>query len=42
MGSSASKSRTVTIDNDAPAGIIDVSEDVVSRLKTGLVRGERN
>lgn len=42
MGSGGSKSRTVTIDNDTPAGIIDVSEDVVSRLKSGLVKGEEN
>lgn len=41
MGSQSSKTRTVSFDNDTPSGIIDVSEDVVSRLKSGLAKGEK-
>lgn len=41
MGSGNSKgTRSVSIDNDQPAGIIDVSEDVVSRLKSNLAKGK--
>lgn len=36
MGASASTPRTVTVENDSPAGVIDISDDVVQRLKTGL------
>lgn len=36
MGASSSTPRTVTIDNDSPAGVIDISDDVVMRLKTGM------
>ncbi|XP_055525867.1 uncharacterized protein LOC129718801 [Wyeomyia smithii] len=36
MGAASSTPRTVTIDNDSPAGVIDISDDVVKRLKTGM------
>ncbi|XP_062536776.1 MICOS complex subunit MIC19 [Armigeres subalbatus] len=36
MGASSSAPRTVTVENDSPAGVIDISDDVVQRLKTGL------
>ncbi|XP_065094277.1 MICOS complex subunit mic25-a-like [Ochlerotatus camptorhynchus] len=36
MGASSSTPRTVSVDNDSPAGVIDISDDVVQRLKTGL------
>ncbi|XP_053684928.1 MICOS complex subunit MIC19 [Sabethes cyaneus] len=36
MGASSSTPRTVTIDNDSPVGVIDISDDVVQRLKTGI------
>lgn len=37
MGASNSAhTRTVTIDNDSPIGVIDVSDAVVQRLKGGL------
>lgn len=36
MGASSSTPRTVTVENDSPAGVIDISDDVVQRLKTGL------
>ncbi|CAO1319522.1 unnamed protein product [Diamesa hyperborea] len=42
MGSQSSKTRTVSFDNDTPSGIIDVSEDVVSRLKSGLAKERAN
>ncbi|EDS33039.1 conserved hypothetical protein [Culex quinquefasciatus] len=36
MGASSSNPRTVTIDNDSPVGVIDISDDVVNRLKSGM------
>ncbi|XP_058442831.1 MICOS complex subunit MIC19 [Malaya genurostris] len=36
MGASASTPRTVTVDNDSPVGVIDISDGVVQRLKTGM------
>lgn len=42
MGTSQSKTRSVSVDNDQPAGIIDVSDDVVQRLKTNLSKGEKS
>lgn len=33
MGAQSSSPRTVSLDNDIPVGVIDVSEDVVQRLK---------
>lgn len=39
MGKGQSKTRTVSFDNEA-AGIIDISEDVVSRLKRDMQKGE--
>lgn len=40
MGSSSSTpTRSVTIDNDSPVGVIDVSDAVVQRLKSGLPKG---
>ena len=38
MGKGQSKTRTVSFDNEA-AGIIDISEDVVSRLKRDMQKG---
>lgn len=40
MGKGQSKTRTVSFDNDS-AGIIDISEDVVSRLKSDMQKGEK-
>jgi coiled-coil-helix-coiled-coil-helix domain-containing protein 3 len=42
MGSGQSKTRSVSVDNDTPAGIIDVSDDVVQRLKTNLSKGNKS
>lgn len=40
MGASNSAhTRTVTIDNESPIGVIDVSDAVVQRLKGGLSKG---
>lgn len=39
MGNSKSKTRTVSFENEA-SGIIDISEDVVSRLKRDMQRGD--
>lgn len=40
MGSSNStQTRSVTIDNDNPVGVIDVSDAVVQRLKNGIHKG---
>lgn len=40
MGANKSKaSRTVSFDNESP-GIIDISEDVVSRLKRDMQKGK--
>lgn len=39
MGSKQSKTRTVSFDNENP-GIIDISEDVVSRLKRDMQKGK--
>ncbi|XP_058812279.1 MICOS complex subunit MIC19 isoform X2 [Topomyia yanbarensis] len=36
MGSSSSTPRTITVDNDSSVGVIDISDDVVKRLKTGM------
>lgn len=36
---SSSPTRSVSIDNDNPVGVIDVSDAVVQRLKTGLSKG---
>lgn len=33
MGAKPSTPRTVQLDNDVPIGVIDVSDDVVQRLK---------
>lgn len=33
MGAQSSTPRTVSFDNDTPHGVIDVSDDVVQRLK---------
>ena len=33
MGARQSGTRTVQLDNDIPVGVIDVSDDVVQRLK---------
>lgn len=42
MGLSSSTPRTVHLDNDIPVGVIDVTDDVVQRLKgmnaQGLLR----
>lgn len=40
MGTSASKTRSVSVENDGP-GIIDISDDVVQRLKSNLSKGKR-
>jgi hypothetical protein len=40
MGKGQSKPRTVSFDNESP-GIIDISEDVVSRLKRDIQKGEK-
>lgn len=40
MGKGQSKPRTVSFDNESP-GIIDISEDVVSRLKRDMQKGEK-
>lgn len=40
MGKGQSKPHTVSFDNESP-GIIDISEDVVSRLKRDMVKGEK-
>uniref|UniRef100_A0A182QS11 Head-elevated expression protein n=1 Tax=Anopheles farauti TaxID=69004 RepID=A0A182QS11_9DIPT len=36
MGATSSNPRTLAINNDSPAGLIDISDDVVQRLKSGL------
>ncbi|XP_055586626.1 MICOS complex subunit MIC19 [Uranotaenia lowii] len=36
MGAASSTSKTVTVDNDSPVGVIEISEDVVNRIKSGL------
>lgn len=41
MGKGQSKPRTVSFDNESP-GIIDISEDVVSRLKRDMQKGEKS
>lgn len=41
MGKGQSKTRTVSFDNES-SGIIDISEDVVSRLKRDLQKGEKS
>lgn len=40
MGKGQSKTRTASFDNDTPAGLIDISEDVVHRLKRDMQKGE--
>lgn len=40
MGKGQSKTRTVSFDNES-SGIIDISEDVVSRLKRDMQKGEK-
>lgn len=40
MGKGQSKTRTVSFENDSPAGIIDISEDVVGRLKRDMQKGK--
>lgn len=40
MGKGQSKTRTVSFENDTPSGIIDISEDVVSRLKRDMQKGK--
>ena len=40
MGKGQSKPRTVSFDNES-AGIIDISEDVVSRLKRDMQKGKK-
>lgn len=32
----SSEPRSVSMDNPTPAGVIDISDDVVNRLKTGI------
>lgn len=41
MGKSQSKTRTVSFENES-SGIIDISEDVVSRLKKDMQKGKKN
>uniref|UniRef100_A0A182N8I8 Head-elevated expression protein n=1 Tax=Anopheles dirus TaxID=7168 RepID=A0A182N8I8_9DIPT len=36
MGAASSNRRTLVVNNDSPAGLIDISDDVVQRLKSGL------
>ncbi|XP_052900658.1 MICOS complex subunit MIC25 [Anopheles moucheti] len=36
MGAASSNPRTLVVNNDSPAGLIDISDDVVQRLKSGL------
>ncbi|XP_055637678.1 MICOS complex subunit MIC19 [Toxorhynchites rutilus septentrionalis] len=36
MGASSSTPRTVTVDNNSSVGVIDISDDVVERLKSGM------
>lgn len=36
MGGASSHPRTVIVNNDSPAGLIDISDDVVQRLTSGL------
>lgn len=36
MGAASSNPRTVSVNNDSPAGLIDISDDVVRRLTSGL------
>uniref|UniRef100_A0A182S761 CHCH domain-containing protein n=1 Tax=Anopheles maculatus TaxID=74869 RepID=A0A182S761_9DIPT len=36
MGAASSKPRTLVVNNDSPAGLINISDDVVQRLKSGL------
>lgn len=40
MGKGQSKTRSVSFENESP-GIIDISEDVVSRLKRDMQKGEK-
>lgn len=40
MGKSQSKTRTVSFENES-SGIIDISEDVVSRLKKDMQKGKK-
>jgi hypothetical protein len=40
MGKGQSKPRTVSFENESP-GIIDISEDVVSRLKKDMKKGKK-
>jgi hypothetical protein len=40
MGKGQSKTRNVSFENES-AGIIDISEDVVSRLKKDMQKGEK-
>ena len=40
MGKSQSKTRTVSFENES-SGIIDISEDVVSRLKNDIQKGKK-
>lgn len=34
----SSEPRSVSMDNPTPAGVIDISDDVVNRLKTGITK----
>uniref|UniRef100_A0A182YCV0 Uncharacterized protein n=1 Tax=Anopheles stephensi TaxID=30069 RepID=A0A182YCV0_ANOST len=36
MGAASSRPRTLVVNNDSPAGLIEISDDVVQRLKSGL------
>uniref|UniRef100_A0A182KHM1 Head-elevated expression protein n=1 Tax=Anopheles christyi TaxID=43041 RepID=A0A182KHM1_9DIPT len=36
MGAASSNPRTLVVNNDSPAGLIDISDDVVQRLKSSL------
>lgn len=46
MGAQSSTPRTVHLENDIPIGVIDVSDDVVQRLKgmnaQGLFQANKN
>ncbi|XP_050074873.1 MICOS complex subunit MIC25 [Anopheles maculipalpis] len=35
MGATSSRPRTLVVNNDSPAGLIEISDDVVQRLKSG-------
>lgn len=37
-GSQSSQTRTASFENNEPIGVIDVSDDVVQRLKQGIAK----